>query len=169
MIEVVRFIVVGLFLALIQTLIFKEVNIAWWIKPMPYVYLFLILPLSSNRFGVLIGALFCGLTIDAFGGSLGMHTAACVTTVFVKNYIDLYFLDENSMQLQGMRYMQIDYKGWQWYGIYTFGILFIHHLVYFIFDYFSWTSLFTILFVSIFSALASLLSIQIFRLLMGHK
>ena len=134
MIEVVRFIVVGLFLALIQTLIFKEVNIAWWIKPMPYVYLFLILPLSSNRFGVLIGAFFFGLTIDAFGGSLGMHTAACVTTVFVKNYIDLYFLDEN-----------------------------------FIFDYFSWTSLFTILFVSIFSALASLLSIQIFRLLMGHK
>ncbi len=169
MIEVGRFIVVGLFLALIQTLIFKEVNIAWWIKPMPYVYLFLILPLSSNRFGVLIGAFFFGLTIDAFGGSLGMHTAACVTTVFVKNYIDLYFLDENSMQLQGMRYMQIDYKGWKWYGIYTFGILFIHHLVYFIFDYFSWTSLFTILFVSIFSTLASLLSIQIFRLLMGHK
>ena len=90
MIEVVRFIVGGLFLALIQTLIFKEVNIAWWIKPMPYVYLFLILPLSSNRFGVLIGAFFFGLTIDAFGGSLGMHTAACVTTVFVKNYIDLY-------------------------------------------------------------------------------
>ncbi len=169
MIEVVRFIVVGLFLALIQTLIFKEVNIAWWIKPMPYVYLFLILPLSSNRFGVLIGAFFFGLTIYAFGGSVGMHTAACVTTLFVKNYIDLYFLDENSMQLQGMRYMQIDYKGWQWYGIYTFGILFIHHLVYFIFDYFSWTSLFTILFVSIFSALASLLSIQIFRLLVGHK
>ena len=84
MIEVVRFIVGGLFLALIQTLIFKEVNIAWWIKPMPYVYLFLILPLSSNRFGVLIGAFFFGLTIDAFGGSLGMHTAACVTTVFVK-------------------------------------------------------------------------------------
>ena len=116
MIEVIRFIIGGLFLALIQTLIFKEVNIAWWIKPMPYVYLFLILPLSSNKFAVLIGAFFFGLTIDAFGGSLGMHTAACVTTVFVKNYIDLYFLDENSMQLQGMRYMQIDYKGWQWYA-----------------------------------------------------
>ena len=169
MIEVVRFVVGGLFLALIQTLIFKEVNIVWWIKPMPYVYLFLILPLSSNRFGVLIGAFFFGLTIDAFGGSLGMHTAACVSTVFVKNYIDLYFLDENSMQLQGMRYMQIDHKGWQWYGIYSFAILFTHHLVYFIFDYFSWSSLFTILFVSVCSAIASLLFIQIFRLLLGHK
>ena len=34
MIELIRFILGGLFLALIQTLIFKEVNIAWWIKPM---------------------------------------------------------------------------------------------------------------------------------------
>jgi len=169
MIEVIRFIIGGLFLALIQTLIFKEVNIAWWIKPMPYVYLFLILPLSSNKFAVLIGAFFFGLTIDAFGGSLGMHTAACVTTVFVKNYIDLYFLYENSMQLQGMRYMQIDYKGWQWYGVYIFSILLIHHLVYFTFDYFSWTALFTILFVSVCSVLGSLIFIQIFRLLMGHK
>lgn len=169
MIEVIRYIFGGVFFALIQTLIFKEVNIAWFIKPMPYVYLMLIIPLSTNRFGVLIGAFFFGLTIDAFGGSLGMHTAACVTTVFVKNYIDIYFLDEDSMQLQGMRYMQIDYKGWQWYGIYTFSIVFIHHLVYFIFDYFSWTSLLTILFVSVCSTLASLLFIQIFRLLLGHK
>jgi hypothetical protein len=169
MIEAIRFVIGGLFLALIQTLIFKEVNIAWWIKPMPYIYLFLILPLSNNKFGVLIGAFFFGLTIDAFGGSLGMHTAACVTTVFIKNYIDKNFLDENSMQLQGMRYMQIDYKGWQWYGIYTFSILFIHHLVYFIFDYFSWSSIFTILFVAACSSLASLVFIQIFRLILGHK
>jgi len=169
MIELIRFILGGLFLALIQTLIFKEVNIAWWIKPMPYVYLFMILPINSNRFAVLIGAFFFGLTIDAFGGSLGMHTAACVTTVFVKNYIDLYFLDENSMQLQGMKYMQIDYKGWQWYGIYTFSIVLIHHLVFFLFDYFSWTALFTILMVSIASAVVSLLFVQIFRLLLGNK
>jgi hypothetical protein len=169
MIEIARYIVSGLLLALVQTFILQEVNIAWWIKPMPYILLFLNLPISANKFGVLIGAFFFGMTIDAFAGSLGMHTAACVTLVYVKHHIDAYFLDENSMQLQGLSYMHEDYKGWQWYYTYVFSLTFIHHLVFFIFDYFRWSALLTMVWISFTSALASVILIQIFRALTGKR
>ena len=64
MIEIARYIVSGLLLALVQTFILQEVNIAWWIKPMPYILLFLNIPVSVNKFGMLIGAFFFGMTIE---------------------------------------------------------------------------------------------------------
>jgi hypothetical protein len=169
MIEIARYIVSGLILALVQTFVLQEVNIAWWIKPMPYIMLFLNIPISANKYGMLIGAFFFGLTIDAFGGSMGMHTAACISLVYIKYHIDAYFLDENSMQLQGLSAMNEDYKGWQWYYIYTFSLSFIHHLIFFSFDYFRWSAFFIIIMISFTSAIATVLFIQIFRLLTGKR
>lgn len=169
MIEIARYIVSGLLLALVQTFILQEVNIAWWIKPMPYILLFLNIPISVNKFGMLIGAFFFGMAIDAFGGSMGMHTAACVTLAYVKYHIDAYFLDENSMQLQGLTTMHEDYKGWQGYYTYVFSLSFLHHLVFFTFDYFRWSAILTILLISLTSACATVLFIQIFRLLTGKR
>jgi len=169
MIEITRYILSALLLAIVQTFILQEVNIAWWIKPMPYVMLFLSIPISVNKYGILIGAFFFGMTIDALGGSMGMHTAACVSVVYIKYHIDNYFLDENSMQLQGLSSIHEDYKGWQWYYVYVFSIALIHHLIFFTFDYFRWSALFTILWVSIASACVSVFFIQIFRILMGKR
>ena len=61
MIEILRYIVSAILLALVQTFIFQEVNIAWWIKPMPYLLFFLNIPISANKFGMLIGGFFFGL------------------------------------------------------------------------------------------------------------
>jgi hypothetical protein len=169
MIEIARYIVSGLILALVQTFVLQEVNIAWWIKPMPYILLFLNIPISVNKYGMLIGAFLFGLTIDAFGGSVGMHTAACVSLVYIKYHIDAYFLDENSMQLQGLSSMNEDYKGWQWYYVYVFSLTFIHHLIFFIFDYFRWSAFLTIISISFTSAIATILFMQIFRLLTGKR
>jgi len=137
MIEIARYIVSGLLLALVQTFILQEVNIAWWIKPMPYILLFLNIPVSVNKFGMLIGAFFFGMTIDALGGSMGMHTAACVSLVYFKYHIDAYFLDE--------------------------------HLVFFTFDYFRWSAILTIIWISLTSSVASVFFVQIFRLLKGKR
>jgi hypothetical protein len=169
MIEIARYIVSGLLLALVQTFILQEVNIAWWIKPMPYILLFLNIPVAVNKFGMLIGAFFFGLIIDALGGSMGMHTAACVSLVYIKYHIDAYFLDENSMQLQGLPVMHEDYKGWQWYYIYVFSLAFIHHLVFFTFDYFRWSAFITIIWISFTSAFGTVLFTQLFRLLTGKR
>ena len=76
MIEIARYIVSGLLLASVQTFILQEVNISWWINLMPYILLFLNISVEMYIFGLLIGAFFFVMTIDAFGGSRGMHTAA---------------------------------------------------------------------------------------------
>ena len=117
----------------------------------------------------MVGAFFFGMTIDALGGSMGMHTAACVSLVYFKYHIDAYFLDENSMQLQGLSTMHEDYKGWQWYYIYVFSLTFLHHLVFFTFDYFRWSAILTIIWISLTSSVASVFFVQIFRLLTGKR
>ncbi|MSP57264.1 MAG: hypothetical protein EXR17_00195 [Flavobacteriaceae bacterium] len=169
MIEIIRFIFSGLILAIIQTMIFKEINLAWWIKPMPYVYFFFLLPISANRFGVLVGSFFFGLTLDFWGGSMGMHSAACVSIAFIKNAIDRYFVNENSLQLQGFQTVNEQYKGWKWYYLYCLSIILAHHLIFFSFDYFRWSALFTIISISIVSAVSTIFFMQIFRYLVGKK
>ena len=169
MIEIARYIVSGLLLALVQTFVLQEVNIVWWIKPMPYILLFFNLPVSTNKIGILIGAFFFGLTIDVLGGSIGMHSAACVCLAYSKHHLDSYFLDENSLQLQGLNRMHEEYKGWQWFYIYVFGLTFIHHLFFFIFDYFIWSAILTIIWVSFCSSAVSTLLIRLFRALNVKK
>ncbi len=127
--------------ALIQVYLVDQLNIAWWIKPLPYLYFIFILPFDLNKFGGLVIAYFFGLTIDVLSGTIGIHTAATLTTVFIKYFIDHRFFNLDSIQLQG-HYTINEYAiGRMSYIGYALSIIFIHHFLFFALDYFEFNQI----------------------------
>ena len=143
--------------ALIQVYLVDQLNIAWWIKPLPYVYFIFILPFDINKFGNLVIAYFFGLSIDILSGTIGIHTASTLVTIFVKHFIDHRFFNLDSIQLQGNNTINEQAIGRMSYIGYAFSIIFIHHFLFFLLDYFNLTQLPLIFLLSATSSLITLI------------
>jgi hypothetical protein len=142
--------------ALIQVYLVDQLNIAWWIKPLPYLYFIFILPFDINKFGLLVIAYFFGLSIDILSGSIGIHTASTLTTVFIKYFIDHRFFNLDSIQLQGHYTINEHAIGRMSFIGYILSILFIHHFLFFLLDYFDLTQLPLVLLLSVTSSIVTL-------------
>lgn len=142
--------------ALIQVYLVDQLNIAWWIKPLPYLYFIFILPFDINKFGLLVIAYFFGLSIDILSGSIGIHTASTLTTVFIKYFIDHRFFNLDSIQLQGHNTINEHSIGRMSFIGYILSILFIHHFLFFLLDYFDLTQLPLVLLLSVTSSIVTL-------------
>ncbi len=164
-----RYIGIGLLLLILQFFLLEQINFGTWIQPMPYIYLIFILPFSMNRFVKLSIAFFLGFSLDSIGNTYGMHAAAASALCFVKIYADDWFLDKDAIQLQGFNYVTPAYKGNPFFIRYTLIYIYIHHLLFFVLDYFKWSSGFTILFVAALSSLITFLFILLFRLVNPNK
>ncbi len=90
-----------------------------------YVAFLLCLPVDSNALLLLGMGFLTGLSVDIFYDSVGMHAAASVLIMFVRNY----WL--NTITPQGGYDIgvapNIDLNGWQWFLGYILPLIFLHH------------------------------------------
>ena len=107
MIEYIKLFLIALVLAFLQSFIIQEVDMGFWMRPMPYLMLFMVLPVNTNKYAQLVIAFVFGTFIDLLSGSFGTHAASCVFMVFFKNLIDHRFVDFDSIQLQGENYINV--------------------------------------------------------------
>ena len=100
---------------------------------MSYTGAILLLPISSNAVRTLLFSFCVGLAVDVFHSSLGIHTAACVLMGFFRANFLNWMVPAGGYE----EYMTISISsmGFRWFFPFTFGLLFIHHLVYFVIDY----------------------------------
>lgn len=109
-----------------------------------YAAAILLLPLSSSPVLVLLFSFFLGIGVDIYHSSLGIHTAACVLIGFLRNSFLNWMVPAGGYE----EYMTITIPsmGFKWFLPYMFGLLFLHHTLYFLIDYaslsFFWISLF---------------------------
>lgn len=136
MIEAIKYSIAAILLAFLQAYLIQEINMGVWLKPLPYVTVFFVLNINSNRFAVLVAAFAFGFLIDLLSGSFGMHTGACVALAFFKNVYDRNWLDIDSITLQGQQYFNPEAKSWRAYLQYIGSLTFVHHFVFFSLDYF---------------------------------
>ena len=118
-IEVVIFI-------LLQTLIFKDTlfaNIFCFV----YIGFILFLPFEINKALLLIFSFFLGLLIDIFYNSLGVHAATCVLWAYLYS-VSMPFLNNKYESKQ--RFLLPDRNSAE-YAAYSFGFIFLHHLIFF--------------------------------------
>lgn len=91
-----------------------------------YVAFLLLLPFDISSVLLLLLGFSTGLLVDIFYDTLGMHAAACLLTAYLRPYVILFIMprggyDHNSkLSLQSM--------GFEWFAIYAFILIFIHHL-----------------------------------------
>ena len=163
MIAFLRLFLIASVLAFLQAFIIQQVDMGVWLRPMPYLLLFFITPININKYGILVGGFFFGLFIDILAGNFGIHAASIVAVLYTKNFIDQRFIDFDSLKLQGETYVTVNTKGWAFFSYYALSIIAIHHLTFFMLDYFEFVSFFRMLLSTIVSAIGSFLLILLIK------
>lgn len=128
-------------LVLLQGLILNDVNL-WGGMAIPYLYVLflLMLPLETPRWAELLIGLACGLAIDMFTNTIGMHASACLMVAYSRPLLLRAIAPRDGYEF-GMRPSVHD-MGFAWYVKYALVLIFIHHTWLFFLEVYSFSGFF---------------------------
>lgn len=152
-----------LFLILLQALVFNHWTLDWGIQPFIYVLFILMLPFETPPWAVLFLGFACGLTMDAFDNSMGMHASASALLAYLRRPL-LERLAPRDGYESGMKPM-IRHMGINWYIRYAGILTLVHHIWLLGLDYFRLDKILNIIAKGTLSALFTLILIIIYQYL----
>lgn len=123
-----------LILILLQVLILDNINFGGYVNPYLYVYFILLLPFETSGWLLLISSFLLGFGVDVFAGTLGMHTFASVLMAFFRPLVIRSISSKREYET-GMSPCIQD-LGFQWFFVYSFILILIHHLALFYLEVF---------------------------------
>jgi rod shape-determining protein MreD len=120
-------------LLLSQILLLRNLNFYNLANPFVYILFLLLLPFSTPNLLLYLIAFITGLTMDAFYDTVGVHTAACVTLVFVRIlFISVSVSKDNFDEPEPT----LGNMGLKWFLLYATLCTFAHHIVLFFLETF---------------------------------
>jgi len=162
--NIVRFLV----LVLIQVFILNNIGVNSYINPYLYVLFILLLPFETPGWLLLISSFFLGLTIDLFAHTPGMHASAAVFMAFCRPWVIRFISGRKGVEpglSPGIRDM-----GFQWFFLYSFILILLHHLVFFFLEVFRLDEFSQTLYRALFSTLSTLVLVLLVEyLFIGRK
>ncbi|MCP4124558.1 MAG: rod shape-determining protein MreD [Bacteroidetes bacterium] len=152
---------------LLQVMVFNNVNVYGLGFPMIYMLPILFIPVMQPAWLVLTAAFLCGLSVDFFTDTGGMHAAATTFMAFARMFV------LNRMQPQA-GYGKEDSPGirrfgFQWVLIYLLLLVVFHHLFYFLVEDGGFSRFGHVLLKSSVSTLFSVLLIMIMNLFIFRR
>jgi len=112
-----------------QVLILKNIvlfNTAFCFLYVAYLFF---LPVESNPLFLMLAGFIMGFSIDIFYDSLGLHAFSCVMVMYVRNYWLSLITPQGGYDSSTTPSIAIN--GIQWFLMYTFPLVFLHHAVLF--------------------------------------
>lgn len=94
-----------------------------------YIAYLLFLPVESNPLFLMAAGFLMGFGIDIFYDSLGLHAFSCVMVMYVRNYWLSLITPQGGYDSSATPSIAIN--GMQWFLMYTFPLVFLHHAVLF--------------------------------------
>lgn len=162
----IKYILNFIVLTLIQVLILNHLNLGGFINPYLYILFILILPVAIPGWLLLLLGFFCGLTIDAFLNTLGLHISATLFLCFMRPFFLRLIAPRDGYEPGSLPVPA--HFGHLWFFKYAVLGVVSHHLFYFMVEAFSFSSIFSILWRFILSSFFTLLFIMIAQLF-GHS
>jgi len=129
-----------LFLVFFQVAILNKIELGGIINPYLYVLFILMLPFETPKWLLLIAAFTCGMLVDMFSETAGLHSAACVLIAFCRPGILKIVSSKQDYEL-GMQPTIRD-LGFNWFFSYSLVLVAIHHFVLFYLEVFSFHEFF---------------------------
>ncbi len=161
--NIIRFILLVLF----QVLVLDQVSLNSYIIPYGYLLFLLLLPFNTPGTALLLLAFATGFTIDFFGNTLGLHTAAAVLMAFARpGVIKFYFKKIETLPQEEPGIKKLGLGG---FTKYAFTLILIHHLFLFFVERFSFSHFFTTLEHVLVNSVASLILILIILMLFAKR
>jgi rod shape-determining protein MreD len=149
--KTIKFIILFILLILLQILLFNNIQFSGYVNPYVYVMFIIVLPIGLPTWAVLLISFFTGFTVDAFSGTMGVHTAATVMAGFVKPYLLTLNLTHESNNPQTT--LSIKNYGLRWFILFTLMIVLVHHLTLFFVEVFRFSGFFRTLLRALLSTL----------------
>lgn len=154
-----------IFLILLQVLLLNNINFMGFINPQLYVLFIILYPFTSNQTLFLILSFLLGLGVDIFEDSGGIHAAASLVAAYVRPVI-LRFSFGISYDYQTIRFSSTPVGSRL---SYVFILIFIHHFVLFILEFFSFAHFLLILERTLYTGLFTLLLVFLSLALFNKK
>lgn len=123
-----------LLLVAVQVLVFNHIHLLGYATPLPYVYLLVMMPKGVPRYQVLLWGFFAGLLVDMFSNTPGMAAGAMTWTAFLQPMLLGLMVtkdvpDDSVPSFAGM--------GTGLYLRYMLMLVFVHHLVFYVSEFFT--------------------------------
>jgi len=153
------------FLILLQVFIFNQLHLFGSINPMIYLYFLIYHRLDANQTQFILLAFALGFTLDLLLQGAGGHTLSSITIATLRPQIfSLSFgsvLQETTKNLNQMLfYRQFYFSIW---------IVFLHHLIYFLVLFFSFSTFFIVLKQTLLTGIFTLTFLTVKQLFIGKK
>ncbi len=159
--NIVRFIL----LVFLQVLILNNINFLGYINPYVYIYFILLFPLDGNKALLIFLSFFLGLSVDIFGDSGGVHAAASVFIAYLRP-LALKFSFGVSYEYNTVKIKKADPLERL---TYISVLVFIHHLVLFALEIFSFGHILLLLKSTLFSGVFTIILILCSWILFSRK
>ena len=130
-----------LLLIFLQLIVFNNINLFELINPSIYILFFILYRFDQSQISLLMVSFFIGITIDFFSNTAGANTIASITISLIRPTIIKFSLGEvyefNSILNKNIKQVNRLF--------FIFLIVFIHQLLFFMFEYFNFMMLISIL------------------------
>ena len=106
-------------------------NVVLFDKAFCFVYLafLLLIPLEVGALFIMFLGFATGLITDIFYDSLGIHASSCVIIMFLRPYLVNLLTPRGGYDAGLVPTLRV--MGWEWFSVYAFTLIFIHHLALF--------------------------------------
>ena len=152
-------------LILIQVLVLNNINYFGYVNPYLYVLFLILYPFNGNQTLFLLVSFLLGLGVDIFEDSGGINAAACVVAAYVRPVI-LRFSFGVSYDYQTIRFSSTQ-PGSR--ISYVSLLVFLHHFVLFLLEFFSFAHFLQILKKTLFSRVFTIILVFITLALFNRR
>ncbi len=149
-------------LILVQVLILNQVQFNGFVNPYVYILFILLLPLNTPRYILLILAFILGVVVDIFLNSLGVHAAASVFIAYIRPFIVRVISNREEDRSD---YPGVKQNSFGWFLSYATIMVFLHHIVLFYLEVFSFSHFFVTLGRAVISSVFSIFIIVLSQFL----
>lgn len=161
LINIFRFV----FLILLQVLLLNNINFIGYVNPYLYVLFLVLYPFNGNQTLFLFLSFLLGLGVDLFEDSGGINAAACLLAAYIRPVI-LRFSFGVSYDYQTIKFSSTPLGS---RVSYVAILVFSHHFVLFLLEYFNFAHLLLLLKKTLFSGIFTLILIFLTLALFNRK
>jgi len=149
----IKYFLMFIVLVAVQVLFLNQIQFSGYINPYIYVLFIMLLPLNAPRYAVLLLSFFVGLVVDIFSNTLGIHSFASVFIAYARPAI-IRVITNREEELSD--YPGLAQTGLAWFLSYTSIMVFIHHIVLFYIEVFTFDNFFSTLYRVLLSSVFSI-------------
>ncbi len=128
-------------LILIQGLLLNELELGTLIVPYVYLLFIMRLPFETPKWLVLFLSFICGMVMDGFTNTPGLHISTCVFIGFMRPSILRFYAPRDGYEF-GLQ-PTIKSMGFTWFALYSLWMVVLFHLWFFYLEVFSMSGFFT--------------------------